>query len=72
MLLKAKMDIPEYDEADENPMDAGGYEESMQDTDDIIEDTDIFNSNEMEMEIDEDKKSEGLNFSKIILQKMRF
>jgi hypothetical protein len=60
------MDVPgDYDEADENPMDAAGYDESlMQDGDDLIEDTDIFNSNEMEL--DDEKKSESKLFSSII------
>jgi hypothetical protein len=53
-------DVPDYDESDEQQMsEAGGYDDVlMHEADDLMEDTDIFNSNEMEF--DEDKKFEGM------------
>lgn len=58
--LQLKMDLPpEFD--DENPMDAGGYDEpEINEGDEIMDDTDIFNSNEMEL--DEERHIEG-NFT---------
>lgn len=45
-------DVPDYDESDEQQMDeASGYDEAlMHDGDDLMEDNDIFNSNEMEFD----------------------
>jgi hypothetical protein len=52
------MDLPPEFEDMDNPMDAGGYDETeMNEGDEIMDDAELFNSNEMEL--DEDRRSEG-------------
>jgi hypothetical protein len=63
------MDLPPEFE-DENPMDAGGYDENeLNEGDEIMDETDMFNSNEMEM--DEEHRAEG-NFEIFKLNLIRF